>query len=97
MAYESASFDSNLAIAAGNDHALLAELRGAFRDSLLHHCDMLGRARCDANWLTAAQRIRGLGASFHSTELVAMADEAIEGAPGDPVVQRKLLAFALDL
>ena len=97
MAYESASFDANLAMAAGDDAALRGELRGAFRDSLMHHCDLLGRARCDANWRTAAQRIRGLGASFHCEELVAMAEEAIDGAPGDPVVQRKLLTFALDL
>lgn len=97
MAYESASFDANIAAAAGDDPALLAELRAVFADSVEQQCDLLSRARCDANWRVAAQRIRSLAASFHAAELVDLAEEAIDGAPGDPVVLRKMRLFASEL
>ncbi|MCT2558700.1 Hpt domain-containing protein [Tsuneonella sp. YG55] len=93
MAYEQAAFDATIAAAAGEDPALFAELRNAFRDSLERHLDHLKRARCDGNWTVAAQRLRGLAASFHASELVELAAEAIEGAPGDPSVVRKIEQF----
>jgi hypothetical protein len=39
-------------------------------------------------------RLKGLGASFHAPDLVDLADEALDSAPGEPVVVRKLEAFA---
>ncbi len=94
MAYESAALDATLAAAAGDDIALLAELRLAFRESLGKHVDLLGRARCDGNWNVAAMRLKGLAASFHAEPLIALAEEALESAPGEPTVIRKLRAFA---
>ncbi|BBC73023.1 conserved hypothetical protein [Altererythrobacter sp. B11] len=93
MVDESGNFDSHLAAAAGQDLGLLAELRACFVDSLTQHVDLLGRARCDANWIMAALRLKGLGATFHSSELIDLAGEAVDGAPGDPVVLRKLGRF----
>lgn len=90
MAYEQGAFDATIAAAAGEDPALLAELRSAFRESLEHHLDLLKRARCDGNWTVAAQRLKGLAAGFHAEDLIALADQAIEGAPGDPVVVRRI-------
>lgn len=90
MAYETGAFETTLAAAAGEDSALFAELRGAFIESLAHQIDLLSRARCDGNWQVAAMRIKGLGASFHADSLVDLASEALEGAPGDPAVLRKL-------
>lgn len=90
MAYDGGSFNSTLAAAAGDDPTLLAELRAGFVDSLEHHVDLLRRARCDGNWEIAAQRLRGLGASFHAPELVRLANEALDSAPGEPTVIRKL-------
>jgi hypothetical protein len=52
----------------------------------------MGRARCDANWSIAASRLKSVAASFGAVGLVALADEALDGAPGDPVVLRKLAA-----
>ena len=89
-----AAFDANLAAAAGDDPALLAELLSGFRASLDAQRDLLARARCDGNWEVSAQRLRSLGASFHSAELLALAEEALESAPGDPVVLRKLARFS---
>jgi hypothetical protein len=56
----------------------------------------MGRARCDANWRIAASRLKSLAASFGATGLMALADEALDGAPGDPVVLRKLNAAIED-
>lgn len=94
MAYAHGDFELTLTAAAGDDPALLAELRSCFAESLAVQIDLLTRARCDGNWTMAAHRLRGLAASFHSGDLVDLADEALDGAPGDPVVLRKLCAFA---
>lgn len=93
MAFENGAFSATLAAAAGDDAALHAELRGAFRESVALQVDLLSRARCDGNWLVAAQRIKGLAASFHAEPLIALAEEAVASAPGDPVVLRKLDRF----
>lgn len=93
MAYEQGSFDATLAAAAGEDTALRAELRAAFRDSLERQLDLLKRARCDGNWIVAAQRLKGLAAGFHAGELIALADEAARGAPGEPGVVRRIERF----
>jgi hypothetical protein len=93
MVYDAGALDATLAAAAGDDPALFAELREAFVESLARHVDLLGRARCDGNWHVAAMRLKGLAASFHAGPLIALADEALEAAPGDPVVLRRLRAF----
>ncbi len=93
MVHEAAAFDATLMAAAGEDVALLAELRTAFVESLTQQVDLLRRARCDGNWEVAAWRLKGLGSSFHAPDLVELADQAIDGAPGDPVVLRKLAAL----
>ena len=90
MAYEHGDFELALTAAAGDDAALVAELRASFLESLDAHIGLLSRARCDGNWEVAANRLRGLGASFHSGELVKLGEEALDGAPGDPAVLRKL-------
>ena len=90
MAQESADFDATLAAAAGEDAELLRELRAAFAESLSQQVDLLRRARCDGNWEVAAMRLKGLGASFHAPELVKLAQLALDGAPGEPGVLRKL-------
>ena len=95
MVFESSALDATLAAAAGDDSALMAELRAAFQESLEHQVDLLGRARCDGNWEVAAMRLKGLAASFHVGILMEIADEALAAAPGDPVVLRKFRA-ALD-
>jgi hypothetical protein len=94
MAFASGDLDATLAAAAGEDAALLAELRAVFAESLGRQIDLLRRARCDGNWNVAAMRLKGLGASFHAPRLVDLADEALDSAPGEPVIIRKLERFA---
>ena len=83
MAYENGALDATLAAAAGDDPALLVELREAFTQSLANQVDLLRRARCDGNWNVAAMRLKGLAASFHAEGLIDLAEEALDSAPGD--------------
>ncbi len=96
MAYEAGALDATLAAAAGEDPALFAELRGAFRESLERQIDLLRRARCDGNWQVAALRLKGLAASFHAEPLLILAEEALDAAPGEPGVVRRLQGFLDD-
>jgi hypothetical protein len=93
MAYETGALDATLAAAAGEDPALLAELRLAFAESLDRQIDLLKRARCDGNWAVAAMRLKGLAASFHADGLIDLAEEAIVAAPGEPTVVRRIERF----
>jgi len=93
MAYETGALDATLAAAAGDDPELFAELRRAFAESLENQVDLLRRSRCDGNWNVAALRLKGLAASFHAEKLIVLAEEALDAAPGDPVVIRKLERF----
>ena len=95
MAYDSGALDATLAAAAGDDPALMRELRGAFVESAERQLDLLKRSRCDGNWNVAAMRLKGLAASFHSDELLRAAENALQSAPGEPAAIRdieKLLA-----
>jgi HPt (histidine-containing phosphotransfer) domain-containing protein len=95
MAFDPGALNASLAAAVGSDPALMAELKTAFVESVSRQLDLLSRARCDANWEIAAARLKSIAASFGALGLIALADEAQDGAPGDPVVLRKI-AFALD-
>jgi len=93
MAYEAHEFDAALAAAAGEDAGLHAELRALFADSVERQLDLLSRARCDGNWHVAALRLKGIAASFHALPLIEIAEQAIEGAPGEPGVLRRIRGF----
>ena len=95
MAYETANLDMNLAAAVGDNPLLISELRTAFIEAAYKQHDLLCRARCDGNWLMAAQRLKGLAASFSVEKVMILADYAIKSAPGDPAILRKI-KFQLD-
>lgn len=97
MSVDYGSFDTALKAAVGDDAALMAELRTSFIDSAKRQLSLLSRSRCDANWQYSSWRLKGLAASFGATQLMALADEASDGAPGDPVVVRKLNKAICDL
>jgi HPt (histidine-containing phosphotransfer) domain-containing protein len=90
MAYDPGALSASLAAAVGSDPALVAELRAAFVESASRQVDLMGRARCDANWLVSASRLRSIAASFGAVSLLTLSEEAVQGAPGDPVVLRRL-------
>ncbi|HEX8571372.1 MAG TPA: Hpt domain-containing protein [Allosphingosinicella sp.] len=92
MVYDPGALNASLAAAVGSDPELMRELRAAFLESAARQSDLMARARCDANWSIAASRLKSVAASFGAVGLVALADEALDGAPGDPVVLRKVAA-----
>lgn len=92
MAFENGALDATLAAAAGDDAVLLRELRVAFVESAEKQLDLLKRSRCDGNWHVAAMRLKGLAASFHSDELLAAAELALDSAPGEPTAIRDIEA-----
>jgi HPt (histidine-containing phosphotransfer) domain-containing protein len=93
MAYEAGALEATLNVAAGGDSELMAELRAAYVEGVARQVDLLERARCDGNWVVAAMRLKGLAASFHSEALLHLAEEALEGAPGEPAIVRRLKAY----
>ena len=97
MAYHSSGFDAALATAAGDDPALIGELRAAFTESTARQLDLLRRARCDANWEVAAERLHAIAASFHVGELMDLASEARATVPGEPTVLRRIAVFITEL
>ena len=96
MVYDPGALNASLAAAVGADSLLMAELRDAFVESAARQADLLSRARCDANWQFAASRLKSVAASFGAVGLMELADEALAGAPGDPVILRKLHAAIED-
>lgn len=97
MAYEAGALEATLQAAAGGDAALFAELRDAFAESVGRQVDLLERSRCDGNWTLAAMRLKGLAASFHAKALLDLAEEALEAAPGEPTVIRRLKGYVADV
>jgi HPt (histidine-containing phosphotransfer) domain-containing protein len=90
MAYDPGTLEAALSAAVGSDRALIDELRRAFLESAQRQLDLLSRSRCDANWTMAALRLKGLCASFGVNNVMSLADQAIESAPGDPVILRQI-------
>ena len=90
MAYDPGALNTSLAAAVGSDSELMDELRAAFIESAARQLDLMGRARCDANWVVASSRLKSLAASFGASGLVALAEDALVGAPGDPVALRRI-------
>ncbi|MFC4295500.1 Hpt domain-containing protein [Novosphingobium tardum] len=93
MAFEAGALDATIAAAAGDDPALFAELREAFHASAVRQLDLLRRSRCDGNWNIAGLRLKGLASSFHADQLLALADEVMDAAPGEPSVLRRLQVY----
>jgi hypothetical protein len=90
MVYDPGALTASLAAAVGHDSLLMAELRLAFLDSAERQRDLMSRSRCDANWRLAAARLASLAASFGAVGLMDLANDALQGAPGDPVVLRRI-------
>jgi len=90
MVYDPGALNATLSAAVGSDPELVAELHAAFVESAARQADLMSRSRCDANWLFAAARLKSVAASFGVMGLLELADEAIDGAPGDPAVLRKI-------
>jgi hypothetical protein len=92
MSFDSGPLDRYLSAAIGDDLAIAMDLRTAFASSARDLADLMRRARCDANWEVAALRLKGLAATFGIISLIELAEQAMAGAPGDPLVLRQINA-----
>lgn len=90
MSFDSGPLDRYLSAAVGDDAVAAAELRMIFVGGVRDLADLMRRARCDANWHVAAERLKGLAATFGIIPLIQLAEEAMAGAPGDPAVLRRI-------
>ncbi len=90
MAYDPGQIDATLAAAVGDEPGLIAELREAFHESARRTLTTLEEASDAAAWTGAAARLKGLAASFGAVRLMALAAEAAEAVPCDPVLLRRL-------
>jgi HPt (histidine-containing phosphotransfer) domain-containing protein len=97
MSFDSGPLDRYLHSALGEDHAAAAELQAIFLQSVEDLVDLMQRARCDANWMMAALRLKSLAATFGVVPLIQLAETAMAGVPGDPAVVRAIRAVAADL
>lgn len=93
MVFHSQLFTSALATAAGDDGNLQEELRQAFCESVTRQLDLIRRSRCDGNWRVATARLYSIAASFQVTELMKLAEDAGNAAPGDPSAIRAMEGF----
>jgi HPt (histidine-containing phosphotransfer) domain-containing protein len=90
MAYDPGAIDAALAAAVGDDAALIAELRMAFVEGATTAVQAMRAAANDADWRTAAWRLRGLAASFGAVRLMALAAAAADSGRRDPASIAKL-------
>lgn len=90
MAYDPGALDKTLAAAAGDDPSLVAELRSAFFESAKRQVSALHNAVNDQQWQVAAWRLKGLAASFGVIDLMALANQAAEGAPFDKMLLERV-------
>ncbi|WP_188055043.1 MULTISPECIES: Hpt domain-containing protein [unclassified Sphingosinithalassobacter] len=90
MAYDPGAIDATLAAAVGDEPALIAELREAFLEGAQRGIQTMKAADTAVEWQSAALRLKGLAASFGAVRLLALANEAAEGRPGDAAMLRKL-------
>lgn len=90
MSFDSGPLDRYISAAVGDDPAMAAELRASFAGSAHELADLMRRSRCDANWHSAAERLKSLAATFGIIPLILLAETAMDGAPGDPAVLRDI-------
>lgn len=90
MSFDSGPLDRYISAAVGDDPVVARELRASFASGARELSDLMRRARCDANWLMAAERLKSLAATFGVIPLIQMAEAAIDGAPGDPAILRDI-------
>ena len=82
MAYDPGALNASLAAAVGTDSELMTELRTAFIESAVRQLDLMGRSRCDANWVIASSRLKSLAASFGAAGLVVLLGRPlVDGIP----------------
>ena len=83
MAYDPGALEAALAAAVGEEPVLIAELRDAFFSSAAAIVATLRSAETAEEWTHAAQRLKGLAASFGALRIMDVAQGALDLRAGD--------------
>ncbi|CAN5306815.1 hypothetical protein BH09PSE3_BH09PSE3_09090 [soil metagenome] len=78
MAYDPGALEAALSAAVGEDPRLIAELRVAFFESAELHLSALRAAVSQDDWQLAAERMKGLAASFGARRLMDAASAVLD-------------------
>jgi histidine phosphotransfer protein HptB len=83
MAYDPGALEATLAAVAGEQEAVIAELRAAFFDSADTHVAAMKAASAQVAWEQTALRLRSLAASFGLQRVMDTARDAATAPCGD--------------
>ncbi|GAL99623.1 hypothetical protein [Sphingomonas parapaucimobilis] len=78
MTYEHGTIDSTLAAVAGDEPAVIQELRHAFVEGVTRAMEAMHMAEEAGEWREAALRLKGLAASVNALPLMTLAAQAAE-------------------
>ncbi|WP_230481806.1 Hpt domain-containing protein [Sphingomonas sp. Leaf21] len=78
MTYEHGTIDSALAAVAGDDAAIIQDLRRAFVEGVTRALEVMRQAADGQEWREAALRLKGLAASVNALPLMTLAAQASE-------------------
>ncbi|MFV0921068.1 Hpt domain-containing protein [Sphingomonas parapaucimobilis] len=78
MTYEHGTIDSTLAAVAGDEPAVIQELRHAFVEGVTRAMEAMHMAEDASEWREAALRLKGLAASVNALPLMTLAAQAAE-------------------
>lgn len=78
MTYEHGTIDSTLAAVAGDEPAVIQELRRAFVEGVTRAMEAMHMAEDAGEWREAALRLKGLAASVNALPLMTLAAQAAE-------------------
>ncbi|WP_347091010.1 Hpt domain-containing protein [Sphingomonas parapaucimobilis] len=78
MTYEHGTIDSTLAAVAGDEPAVIQELRHAFVEGVTRAMEAMHMAEDAGEWREAALRLKGLAASVNALPLMTLAAQAAE-------------------
>lgn len=84
MTYEHGTIDSALAAVAGDEPAVIQDLRRAFVEGVTRATEAMHMAEDAGEWREAALRLKGLAASVNALTLMTLAAQAAERDGPDP-------------
>lgn len=86
MTYEHGTIDSALAAVAGDEPAVIQDLRQAFVEGVTRALEAMHLAEDGQEWREAALRLKGLAASVNALPLMTLAAQAPDHDVRDPAL-----------
>lgn len=90
MTYEHGTIDSALAAVAGDEPAVIQDLRQAFVEGVTRAVGAMRQAQDGQEWREAALRLKGLAASVNALPLMTLAGQAADREARDPALLDKI-------